>query len=45
MQTPLAQRDDQLGVVPVPFGQRLAARQHDARMEDVRAGEFHTKAG
>ena len=45
METPSAQRDDQFGVVPVPLGQSSAAREHDARMEDVGAGEFHIKAG
>ena len=41
MQPALAQRADQPVVVTVALGQRRAAGQHDARMEEVGPGKFH----
>jgi hypothetical protein len=38
MQTALTQRSDQSGFVAVAAGELSARGQHDARMEDIRAG-------
>ena len=41
MQPALTQRPDQASIVAVALGQCRATREHDARMEEVGAGQLH----
>jgi hypothetical protein len=40
----MSQRGHQPGIVPVAGDLLSATRQHDAWMEDVRAGQLHARA-